>query len=131
MRELDRSVDDRAMVISTTVSTPTRSISVLLETGTTERFALVQASSGDVYWRHDLFGLRDGGGPKWLGHVGRLSVSEVLARVPTCERHVIAWTHEEIEAGPDEAGFDIFQRDARRRSLERLAAELAGVGAAA
>ena len=118
------------MVISTTVSTPTRSINVLLETGTTERLALVQASSGDVHWRHDRFGLGHRG-PEWLGHVGRLTVAEVLARVPDCERHVIAWTREEIEAGPDEVDFDIFQRDARRRALERLAAELAGCRAAA
>ena len=132
MRKLGPPVDDRGMtVISTTVSTPTRSINVLLETGTTERFALVQASNGDVHWRHDRFGMSDFGDPRWLGHVGRLTVGDVLEQVPSCERHVIAWTREEIEAGPDEAGFDIFQRDTRRRALERLSAELAGTRAAA
>ena len=131
MRNVDRSVDDRTMVISTNVSPATRSVNVLLENGTTERFALVQTSGGDVHWRHDLFGTRDGGGPEWLGHLGRLTVGDVLTRLPTCERHILAWTLEEIEAGPDEAGFDIFQRDARRRALELLSAELAGARAAA
>ena len=45
------------MVISTNVSVMSRSINVLMSDGTTERFALVAASDGDVHWRHDVFDL--------------------------------------------------------------------------
>jgi hypothetical protein len=128
--DLAGAVDDRVVVISTNVSVSTRSINVLLHTGVTERFALAQATNGDVFWRHDEFVLGEEG-PEWTGHVGRLTVGEVVARVPTCERQVVAWTREEVESGPDEPGFDIFRRDQRRRALERLTGELAALSLAA
>jgi hypothetical protein len=112
------------MVISTNVSVMTRSINVLMSDGTTERFALVAASDGDVHWRHDIFDLTDEGERTWIRHGGLLSVGDVLARIPSCERHVIAWTSEEIEGGADLPDLDIFRRDVRRRAIERLSAEL-------
>jgi hypothetical protein len=118
--------------VSTTVSILTRSISVLLESGDTERFALVRLPNGDVHWRHDLFGVFDEatGGRPWIAHRGQLTVGEVAAQVPHCERHVVAWTRDEIDCGPDDADGDIFVRDVRRRALAALEAQLAELNVA-
>jgi hypothetical protein len=118
------------MVISTNVSVMSRSINVLMSDGTTERFALVAASDGDVHWRHDVFDLTDEGERTWIRHGGLLSVAEVLTQIPSCERHVIAWTREEVEGGADQPDLDIFRRDVRRRALGRLATELSTARAA-
>ena len=61
----------------------------------------------------------------------RLSVADVLERVPGCRREVVRWTSEEIEDGPEAFDVDLFSRDARRRALERLAAELRALEPAA
>ena len=112
------------MFLTTTVSVLSRSISVLLEDGRTERFSLARSATGDVRWRHDVFGAPDATGQApWLHHGGRLTVAEVLARVPHCESEVRRWTREEVEAGPGHED-DIFIRLERQRALERLAGEL-------
>jgi hypothetical protein len=76
--------------LSGTVSPARRAVSILLESGATERFALVEGADGDVGWRHDTFAADD-----WLAHGGRLTVGDVVARVPDCGRHVVAWTRAE------------------------------------
>jgi hypothetical protein len=73
----------------------------------------------------------DEGERSWVGHVGKLPVGEVVDRIPSCTRHVLAWTREEIEAGSELPELDIFRRDVRSRSLMRLSAELSTVRAAA
>ena len=112
-------------VLSTTVSPRHRTISLLLENGDTARFALVRRPNGDVHWSLDTFTREHPGDPlQWAGHGGRLTVGQVLTALPGCRRDVLRWTTEEIEDGPDAIDVDIFARDARRRALERLAAEL-------
>jgi hypothetical protein len=113
--------------MSTTVSVLTRSISVLLESGESERLALVRTPEGDVHWRHDLFGAYDerSGSQPWIAFFGRLTVDQVLALVPQCEREVVLWTREEIECGPDDVDGDIFVKAARREALAALDAQLA------
>lgn len=119
-------------VISTTVSMFNRSINVLVSSGETERFALVPAGGGELFWRHDTFGADDDSGraSQWLAHGGRLTVGQVLARVPQCRREVLRWTREEIEAGPHHFDLDLFEQHARQASLARLADELAAAEAA-
>ncbi len=104
-----------------------RSINILVATGETERFALVPGAGGELHWRHDVFGADDHAGraSQWLAHHGRLTVGEVLSRVPHCRREVLRWTREEVDAGPDMFELDLFEQAERREALERLAAELA------
>ena len=119
-------------VISTTVSPRQRTINLLLESGETDRYALIRRPNGDVHWSLDTFTREHVGDPlRWTRHGGRLTVGEVLDRLPSCRRDVVRWTLEEIEDGPDSLDVDIFGRDARRRALERLAAELHAADAAA
>jgi hypothetical protein len=118
------------MFVSTTVSVLTRSINVLVDDGKTERFALVRGNNGEVHWRHDVFGPRDDHGQTpWIDHSGRLTVGEVLERIPKCARDVRRWTRDEIELGADDGDVDIFSREVRRRSLDRLADELGAASA--
>jgi hypothetical protein len=115
-------------VLSTTVSPRHRTIHLLLESGDTDRYALVRRPNGDVHWSLDTFTREHPGDPwQWAGHTGRLTVAEVLAQIPGCRRDVVRWTHEELEDGPDAVDVDIFARDVRRRALERLGAELAAL----
>jgi hypothetical protein len=112
--------------IGTNVSPTQRAISVLLDSGKTERYALAQTREGDVFWRHDTFAA-DAGAPSgtaWVGHGGRLTVGQVLARVPSCERHVVRWTREEIELGVELPDADMFVRAVRSDALRRLSREL-------
>ena len=119
-------------VITTTVSPRHRTISLLLDNGDTARFALLRKANGDVYWSLDMFTRAAPAEPlEWNGHIGRLEVAEVVRRLPDCARDIVRWTTEEIEDGHDLFDLDIFARDARRRALERLAAELAVVPHAA
>ena len=119
-------------VLSTTVSPRHRTINLLLDSGDTDRYALVRRPNGDVHWSHDTFTREHPGDPlQWSGHTGRLTVGEVLARIPGCRRDVLRWTTEELEDGIDAIDVDIFARDARGRALQRLAAELAAAEAAA
>jgi hypothetical protein len=118
--------------MATTVSVRTRSISVLLESGDSERLALVRTPEGDVHWRHDLFGRIDDatGTSPWLAHFGKLTVEQVLALVPHCERVVVEWTRDEIDCGPEDVDGDIFVQHARRDALAALDAQLAAAGVA-
>lgn len=112
-------------IINTTVSARHRTISLLLASGVTDRYALIRRPNGEVYWSLDSFTREDGGGPlRWAGHGGRVTVADVIARVPAAARDILRWTREEIEDGPDVYEIDLFSRENRRRSLERLAAEL-------
>jgi hypothetical protein len=119
-------------IITTTVSPRNRTISLLLDNGDTARFALLRKRSGDVYWSLDMFKRAAPAEPlEWSAHLGRLTVADTIRRLPECERDIVRWTQQEIEDGPELADLDIFARDARRRALERLASELAGVDRAA
>jgi hypothetical protein len=119
-------------VINTTVSPRHRTISLLLDNGETARFALLRKPNGDVYWSLDMFTRAAAAEPlEWNGHIGRLTVDEVVRRLPRCETDIVRWTLDEIEDGADVVDLDIFARDARHRALERLRAELARVPRAA
>ncbi len=108
--------------LSTTVSARERSVSVLHESGVTERYCLLRRPNGEVRWVLDSF--EDG---TWTAHGGVLSVGDVIARVPDAARDVVRWTEQELEAGIDVVEVDLFSRDRRKRSLERLANELAAL----
>jgi hypothetical protein len=111
-------------ILSTTVSPRHRTISLLLSNGETARFALLRKPNGDVYWSLDMFTRAAPAEPlEWNGHIGRLTVDEVVRRLPACATDIIRWTTEEIDEGVDD--FDIFAADVRRRALQRLADELA------
>lgn len=119
-------------VINTTVSPRHRTISLLLDNGETARFALMRRSNGDVYWSLDMFIRAAAAEPlEWNGHIGRLTVDEVVRRMPSCEDDIVRWTVDEIEDGTDVGDLDIFARDARGRALERLRAELGRIHRAA
>ena len=119
-------------VINTTVSRRQRTISLLLDNGITDRYALVRRPDGDVHWSLDSFTRTDVGGPlQWHSHSGRVSVGDVVARVPDAMRDVLRWTREEIEDGVDVMDVDVFSRETRRRALERLAFEVEAIGRAA
>ena len=119
-------------VINTTVSPRHRTISLLLDNGKTARFALMRMPNGDVYWSLDLFTRAAPAEPaQWNAHIGRLTVAEVVRRLPHCERDIVRWTTDEIEDGAESFELDIFARDVRRRALDRLGAELATIDRAA
>lgn len=125
-------VPDAVEVINTTVSSRHRTISLLLDNGDTARFALLRKPSGDVYWSLDMFTRAAAAEPlEWAGHIGRLTVDEVVRRMPSCEDDIVRWTVDEIEDGTDVGDLDIFARDARGRALERLRAELGRIHRAA
>jgi hypothetical protein len=119
-------------LLSTAVSSIQRTINLLRLDGTTDRLALVRRPDGDVHWRHDVFTHdEETGALRWVAYGGRLTVPEVLARAPHCEREILRWTREEVEDGPDIVEVDLFSRDTRCRALALLEAELAGVRRAA
>jgi len=119
-------------VINTTVSPRHRTISLLLDNGETARFALLRKPNGDVYWSLDMFTRAAPAEPlEWTGHIGRLTVDDVVRRLPACENDIVRWTLDEIEDGADVGDLDIFARDARARALERLRAELGRIHRAA
>jgi hypothetical protein len=109
-------------IVHTSVSRRRRTIQQLLDSGDTDRFALIRRPDGDIAWFQDVFA-----GTEWTGHVGRVTVAYVLERAPLLRREILRWTREEIEDGPDDADSDIFVRDIRRRALKLLAAELVAV----
>jgi len=116
--------------LSTTVSPTQRTISVLLESGEIERFALHQTREGDLFWRRDTYaGIQSGSA--WLAHGGRLTVGQGIAHLPACAKQVIAWTEEEIEIGTALPDADVFVRAARADALRRLGAELSAALSAA
>lgn len=115
-----------SLVINTTTSGLQRTIQLLLDTGEVERFALARRRDGGVAWRHDTF-MADGTAPgaqSWVAHGGRVTVAEVLARVPKCRREIIDWTRDEIADGADGPDLDIFRRAERAKDLALLDAEL-------
>jgi hypothetical protein len=119
-------------VLTTTVAPRNRTISLVLDNGETARFALLRKDNGDVYWSLDLFTRAAATEAlQWSGHIGRLTVADVVSRMPSCARDIVQWTEQELEDGHELVDLDIFSRDARRRALERLAAELAQVPRAA
>ena len=123
---------EEVAVISTTVSSRHRTINLLLDNGETARFALLRKPNGDVYWSLDLFTRAAPAEPlQWNGHIGRLTVADVAARLPECAAEVMRWTQDEIDDGADLVDLDIFGSDARRRALDKLARELALVPHAA
>jgi hypothetical protein len=105
--------------LTTTVSARQRTISVLLETGVTERYCLMRRTSGEVRWVLDSF--KNGA---WTAHGGTLTVADVVERIPDAARDVIRWTEREVEDGVDVVEVDLFSRERRRECLARLASEL-------
>lgn len=113
-----------AAVITTKLSSSHRTITLLLESGETARFALIRRPSGEVSWVYDTFVPEQGGGPlQWHTHGGHITVGDVLASVPGARREILRWTTEEIEDGPNLIELDIFARDVRRRALDLLRTE--------
>jgi hypothetical protein len=109
-----------SQTLTITANPSRRTISVLLESGETERFALAQSRLGDVFWRQDTFA-----GDAWLAHGGRRTVAEVVAQLPSCRALVRDWTQAEIELGSDLPDADVFVRHERAEALRRLDRELA------
>jgi hypothetical protein len=110
-------------IITTTVSSLHRTISLGHEDGAVVRYALVRDRHGDVFWRHDVFDAAKG--MRWVAHGGRVTVGQVLSSAPQCARDVRRWTEQEIEEGPDAADVDVLARASRAEALQRLAQELA------
>jgi hypothetical protein len=111
-------------IITTKISAQHRTITLVLGSGDTARYALIRRPNGQVGWFYDTFRPEDGGGPlQWATHGGRVTVGDVLAMVPAARREILRWTTEELEDGPNLLELDIFARDTRRRALETLEAE--------
>jgi hypothetical protein len=101
-----------------------RTITVRCANGIDERYALFRFDRGEVYWRLDKFcGLDDFGQPRWVDYVGRLSVDQVIGRLPDQARTIADWTRKEIAVGTVVAD-DIFSAMIREDALARLQDEL-------
>jgi hypothetical protein len=110
--------------LQTTVSVMRRTITVRCANGVDERYALFRFDRGEVYWRLDEFcGLDDFGQPRWIAYVGRLSVGQVIGRLPEQARTIADWTRKEIALGTVVAD-DIFSAMVREDALAQLQAEL-------
>jgi hypothetical protein len=110
--------------LQTTVSVMQRTITVRCAEGVDERYALFRFNRGEVYWRLDKFrGLDDLGQPRWVEYVGRLSVGQVIGRLPDQARTIDDWTRKEIALGTVVAD-DIFSAMIREEALAQLQAEL-------
>jgi hypothetical protein len=110
--------------LQTTVSVMQRTITVRCANGVDERYALFRFDRGEVYWRLDEFcGLDDLGQPRWTAYVARLSVGQVINRLPDQARTIADWTRKEIAVGTAVAD-DIFRAMIREDALTRLQAEL-------
>ena len=111
--------------LQTTVSARQRTITVQYASGIDQRYALFRFDRGDVYWRLDEFRAAEdvGGAPRWLACHGRLSVAEVVGRMPDHGRTVLDWTREEIVLGTVIAD-DIFTAMIREDALTLLQVEL-------
>lgn len=108
-----------------TIARPSqRTITVSYANGVDERYALFRFRDGDVGWRLDEF--RVSGDPSdvgsWLDSYGRLTVAEVVERLPEHGRLVHEWTRREIALGTVVAD-DIFTAMTREQALSRLSAE--------
>lgn len=114
------------IVINTTTSGLQRTIQLLISSGEVERYALARRRDGGVAWRHDTFD-GDGSAPgveTWIAYGGRVTVGQVLDRVPSCRREILEWTRNEIAEGTDDPSLDLFSRAERQSSLALLEAEL-------
>jgi hypothetical protein len=101
----------------------------VLTDGTTVRYSLSRSLNGDVYWRADTFAAIDDHiePMRWLNHLGRLTVAEVITAAPQCEKTIRAWTQAEIDDGLIEVDWD--QQDRRVTALDRLREQLETPGA--
>lgn len=111
-------------ILYTNVVSTQRSITVTYAGGLSHRFALFGPASGDVYWRLDDFRDDPSGTPQWVASHGRLTVAEVVSRLPASTRTVLDWTRREIELGLTVSD-DIFAAMRREDALKVLADELA------
>lgn len=111
--------------LQTTVSARQRTITVQYARGVDERYALFRFDRGDVYWRLDEFRAAEdlGGAPHWIACHGRLTVAEVVGRMPDHVRTILDWTRDEIVLGTVIAD-DIFTAMTREDALTRLQIEL-------
>ena len=102
-----------------------RTITVSYADGRDERYALYRFDSGDVCWRLDAFQIPDDprGIGTWIDSHGRLTVAEVIERLPAHARTIRDWTRKEIALGTVVVD-DIFSEMTRGEALARLAAEL-------
>ncbi len=111
--------------VHTAPSTRHRTITISYANGLDERYALFRFADGDVGWRLDEF--RFTADPReaahWSDSHGRLTVAEVVARLPEHARIVHDWTRREIELGTVVVD-DIFSAMRRDEAVARLTAEL-------
>ena len=109
-----------------------RTITVSYADDRDERYALYRFASGDVCWRLDEFRIPDD--PReigtWIDSHGRLTVAEVIERLPAHARTIRDWTRKEIALGTVIAD-DIFSAMTREEALARLSDELERSEAAA
>lgn len=111
--------------LQTTVSAMQRTITVLYSNGVDERYALFRSHRGDVHWRLDEFRAPEHPGqePRWVACHGRVSVADVIDRLPDQAHTAVDWTRNEIELGTVVTD-DIFSAMRREEALARLQAEL-------
>ncbi len=111
--------------VHTAPSARHRTITISYANGLDERYALFRFADGDVGWRLDEFRFTED--PResslWSDSHGRLTVAEVVARLPEHARVIHDWTRKEIELGTVVVD-DIFAAMTREEAVARLAAEL-------
>lgn len=102
-----------------------RTITVSYAHGIDERYALFRFRDGDVGWRLDEFRFSDDPGEpaSWSDSYGRLTVAEVVQRLPGHARLVHEWTRKEVQLGTVVVD-DIFTAMTREEALTRLTAQL-------
>ncbi len=109
----------------TTARLSHRTITVSHSGGRDERYALFRFNDGDVGWRLDVFRIPDD--PRepagWTESHGRLTVGEVVDRLPAHAEAIREWTRKEIALGTVVAD-DIFSAMTREQALARLSTEV-------
>ena len=111
--------------LHTTIRASHQTITVAYAAGLDERYSLFRFRDGDVGWRLDEFRFpEDPREPaSWAASYGRLSVGEVVDRLPGHADLVRDWTRKEIALGNVIAD-DTFSAMTRERALARLDLEL-------
>lgn len=110
--------------LQTTASVLQRTLTVRHANGVDERYALFRFARGEVYWRLDEFRPSEGFSERrWVACRGRLSVAQVIGRLPGQARTIAEWTRQEIALGTVVAN-DVSSATTRKEALDRLQAEL-------
>ncbi len=111
--------------LHTTIRTSHQTITIAYAGGLDERYSLFRFRDGDVGWRLDQFRFPEDAREtaSWAESHGRLTVGEVVDRLPGHADLVREWTRKEISLGTVIAD-DIFSAMTRERALARLGLEL-------